>query len=97
MKIDYKGQFFYTRTGPEYANELAAEEWVGVWRNIDDTRRTEITYTSQVTEVCLFPDLWEVHVYTSGRKTAKQLKFPDADTYTKFISVLQLGLNFDLM
>jgi hypothetical protein len=96
MKLDYKGQFFYIRSGPEYATELPAEEWIGIWRNIDETRRIEIMYTTQVTEVNLFPDFWEAHLYVRGRKTAKQYKFPDAATYDRFVSVLQSGLAFDL-
>lgn len=97
MKIQYKGQYFYVLSGPEYATEMPAEEWVGVWRNIDETRRIEITQTAQITEVVMFPDLWEVHLYIRGRKTPKQYKFPDADTYSRFIQFLQSGLNFDLM
>ena len=96
MKLEYKGQFFYIRSGPDYATELPAEEWIGVWRNIDETRRIEIMYTTQVTEVNLFPDLWEVHLYVRGRKTAKQYKFPDSATYDRFVQVLQSGLSFDL-
>lgn len=96
MKLDYKGQFLYIRSGPEYSNEMPAEEWIGVWRNIDETRRIEITYVAQITEVCFFPDLWEAHLYIRGRKTPKQYKFPDQATYETFISVLQSGLSFDL-
>ncbi len=96
MKLEYKGQFFYIRSGPEYTTELPAEEWIGLWRNIDETRRIEIMYTTQVTEVNLFPDLWEVHLFVRGRKTAKQYKFPDVATYDRFVAVLQSGLSFDL-
>ncbi len=96
MKLEYKGQFFYIRSGPEYATEFPAEEWIGVWRNIDELRRIEIMYTTQVTEVNLFPDFWEVHLYVRGRKTAKQYKFPDVATYDRFVQVLQSGLAFDL-
>jgi hypothetical protein len=96
MKLDYKGQFFYIRSGPEYQEELPAEEWIGVWRNIDETRRIEIMYTNQVTEIDLFPDLFEVHIYIRGRKIGKQYKFPHAEAYERFIAVLQSGLAFDL-
>lgn len=97
MKIEYKGQFFYVRTGPEYASELPAEEFVGMWCNIDDTKRIDIFYTSQVIGVSLYPDLLEAHLYVRGRKTPKQYKFADVSTYEKYISVLQSGLSFDLM
>jgi hypothetical protein len=96
MKFEYKGQFFYIRSGPEYQQDLPGEEWIGIWRNIDETRRIEIVYSSQITEINLFPDLWEVHLYIRGRKTAKQYKFPDDATYQKCIEVLQSALSFDL-
>ena len=96
MKLEYKGQFLYIRSGPEYANELYAEEFAGIWRNMDETKRIEITYIAQITEVCLFPDLWEVHIYVRGRKTPKQYKFPDEATFDRFVAVVQSGLSFDL-
>jgi hypothetical protein len=96
MKFEYKGQFFYIRSGPEYQQDLPAEEWIGIWRNIDETSRIEIVYSSQITEINLFPDLWELHLYIRGRKTAKQYKFPDAATYQHCIEVLQSALSFDL-
>ena len=96
MKIESKGQFFYVRTGSDYANELPAQEWAGEWRNIDDTRSIEIIYISQVTQVSFFPDLLEVHVHSQGRKMARHFRFFDATNYEKFITVLQSGLNFDL-
>lgn len=96
MKFEYKGQFFYIRSGPELQEELPAEEWIGVWHNIDETRRIEIVYASQITEINLFPDLLEVHLFIRGRKTAKQYKFPDSITYEKSIGILQSGLSFEL-
>jgi hypothetical protein len=96
MKIECKGQFFYIRSGPEYANDLPAEEWFGVWQNNDETRRIEIVYTNHFTEINLFPDLWEVHLYIRGRKIPKRFKFPDSATYDRFVAVLQSALSFDL-
>jgi hypothetical protein len=95
MKVQFRGKFFYFTSGPEFANEIQAEEWVGFWRNIDETKRTEMINTACVVSVDVFPDLYEVHLYMDGRKIPRQYKMATVEGYNQVIQTLQSGLSFD--
>ncbi len=94
MKVEFRGKFFYFTSGPEFANEIATEEWIGVWRNIDESRRTEMINVACVVMVDVFPDLYEVHLYMDGRKTPRQFKMATVEGYNQVLQVLQSGMNF---
>ncbi len=94
MKVEFRGKFFYFTSGPEVANEISAEEWVGYWKNIDDTKRTEMVNADCVVIVDAFPELFEVHLYMQGRKTPRMYKMATVEGYNQVLQVLQSGMNF---
>jgi hypothetical protein len=96
MKVAFRGQYLYVYSGPEFATEIPAEEWIGIWRNIDETKRTEIINAEYVGGVDLLPDLFEVHLYLRGRKTPRQFKMVDEQAYQQVVQILQSGLSFDV-
>lgn len=95
MKVVFRGKYFYIYSGAEFAFEIPAEEWIGIWRNIDETKRTEIINTEYVAGVDLLPDLFEVQLYLRGRKTPRQFKMADEQGYQQVVQILQSGLSFD--
>lgn len=96
MKIDSKADFFYIRSGAEYASDIPAEEFNGDWRDVDQTRRIEIIAKNSIAGVTIFNDLYEVHLSMRGRKSLRMFKFTDNATYQKMVNVLQSVLDFDL-
>ena len=96
MKIEFRGSFFYIYSNPEFVNEISAEEWIGLWKNIDETKRTEIIHTESVAGVDVYSDLLEIHIYLRGRKTPRQFKMANETGFQQVLQTLQSALHFDL-
>jgi hypothetical protein len=96
MKIEFRGSFFYIYSNPECVNEISAEEWIGLWKNCDETKRTEIIHTESIAGVDVYSDQFEIHIYLRGRKTPRQFKMATQTGFQQVLQTLQSGLNFDL-
>ena len=95
MKVEFRGKYFYVYSGPQVASEIPAEEWVGYWKNIDETKRTEIIHAEAVTGLDLYPELLEVHMYMEGRKVPRMFKLATETAYQQVLQTFQSGLSFE--
>lgn len=95
MKVAFRGKFLYVQSGREFAAEIPAEEWVGYWKNIDETKRTELISVEGVSALDLYAELLEVHIYMEGRKVPRMFKMATQTDYDKVVQTLQSGLSFD--
>ncbi len=94
MRVLFRGKFFYFHSGPEFVTEIQAEEWVGFWKQIDLTKRTEMINTQAVTALEIYPELFEVHLHMEGRKVPRMFKMANETGYLQVVEILQSGLTF---